>query len=193
MNLLTKTTELAMAVTCAYLQEGDFAVDATCGNGYDTVRLAGAVGAAGKVLAVDIQRQAVEATETALEARGLANTVLRQANFKDLAKLVSETFPGQEPAAVVFNLGYLPGGDKGITTGAEDSCAAVKEALNLICDNGIVTVVLYSGHEEGAREKEAILRFARELSAKSYHVVYTNMLNQKNAPPEILWITRKKR
>jgi predicted methyltransferase len=192
MNLITKTTELAMTITLQYVKEGDFVIDATCGNGNDTLVLSRAVGQSGRVLAVDIQQQAIDNTEKLLTDNGLSNTRCVMDSFENLGHIASVHFAGERPSAVVFNLGYLPGGDKTVTTVSGASLNAVKQALELIKTGGIVTVVLYDGHEAGRDEKCAILEMAGELPSRDYHVVYTNMLNQKKSPPEVLWITRKR-
>lgn len=191
MNLLTKTTNLAMELTLKYIEKGDYVIDATCGNGHDTLCLAEAVGEEGDVLALDIQREALETSKALMAEHDIKQVCFAQANFKDMRKFSSFAFPDLQPSAVVFNLGYLPGGDKALTTTAEDSLEAVKAALDLIKPGGIVTVVLYSGHEEGAKEKQAILDFAENLSSQEYHVVYANLLNQKKNPPEVVWLTKK--
>lgn len=191
-NLLTKTTELAMAVTSAYVREGDFVIDATCGNGHDTYALAKMVGSKGMVLAIDIQEPAITKAKHLIVQEGIDNVTFVQSDFRFLRRLSEEVSGDKAPSAVVFNLGYLPGGDKDVTTKAEDTCFAVEEALRMIRIGGIVTVVLYSGHTEGAKEKSALMNWAEQLPGSLFHVVYANMLNQKNAPPEILWITRKK-
>ena len=195
-NILTKTTSIAMYMTAGYLREGDFAVDATCGNGHDTLSLALAVGQSGSVLALDVQEEAAAATKALVEAHGLGNVTVRRENFINLKNAVRDTeqlrIYGQAPSAVVFNLGYLPGGDKTFTTKMEDTLLAVAQALELIQSGGIVTVVLYSGHEAGAAEKAALLEMAEDLPSDRYHVVYTRLLNQKKDPPEVLFITKKK-
>ena len=191
MNLLTKTTNLAMEITLRYVKEGDYVIDATCGNGHDTLCLAEAVGAGGDVLALDLQRQALDNSKALLAEHDWKQVCFAQANFADMKRYSSFAFPDQRPSAVIFNLGYLPGGDKSITTTVEDSLRGIQAALELIQYDGIVTVVLYSGHEEGAREKATILKFARALPSKDFHVVYAQMLNQQKNPPEVLWITKK--
>lgn len=192
MNLIIKTTELAMAVTCQYISEGDFVIDATCGNGNDTLVLAGAVGQTGKVLAIDIQETAINNTKKLLAQNNVFVTKCVQDSFENLGHIASVHFAGEEVAAVVFNLGYLPGGDKTLTTVTDASLNAIKQALDVIKVGGIVTVVLYCGHEAGKKEKQAVLEFAKELDSREFHVVYTNMLNQRKDPPEVMWITKKR-
>ena len=186
-NLITRTTELAMSVTLRYIKPGDTVVDATCGTGQDTVVLARAVGSEGKVYAFDIQKSAHLLTEARLKSHGITNVHLAMQSFVSM----SEHIPEKSASAVVFNLGYLPGGDHGITTTADTTLDGLECALRTIRPGGILTVVMYDGHEEGAVEKKAVLDWAGALDQRRYHVAYVSLLNQKNHPPEILWVTRK--
>ncbi|MBR6472722.1 MAG: methyltransferase domain-containing protein [Firmicutes bacterium] len=186
-NLITKTTELAMKVTLEYIRPGDTAVDATCGTGQDTAALAKAVGEGGLVYAFDIQEKAIRLTAERLKSEGFTNVKL----INDSFVMMDSYIPENSIAAAVFNLGYLPGGDHSITTKADDTVDGLKAALKVIRPGGIVTVVLYDGHPEGLIEKKAVLEWARALDPKEYHAVFTDMINQQNDPPEILWITKK--
>ena len=186
-NLITKTTELAMSVTLAYINPGNTVVDATCGTGRDTEVLACAVGSEGTVYAFDIQKEALMLTEERLRSQGITNVHMIMQSFVSM----SEHIPEKSAAAVVFNLGYLPGGDHRVTTTAETTLEGLECALRTIRPGGIVTVVMYDGHEEGAEEKKAVLEWAEALDQRRYHVAYVSLINQKNHPPEILWVTRK--
>ena len=186
-NLITRTTELAMSVTLTYIKPGDTVIDATCGTGQDTVVLARAVGNEGSVYAFDIQKSAHLLTEARLKSHGITNVQMKMQSFVSMSDHIQE----RSAAAVVFNLGYLPGGDHSITTTADTTLEGLEAALRTIRPGGIVTVVMYDGHEEGAEEKKAILEWAEDLDQSRYHVAYVSLLNQKKHPPEILWITRK--
>lgn len=189
MNLITKTTELAMNITLQYIKPDDIVVDATAGNGHDTLTLANAVGQNGKVFAFDIQNKALENTKALLEQHGVLSRVqLINDSHENLEKYLNIE---KEIFAIIFNLGYLPSGDKEITSKQETSILAVKAALNIVKCGGVICLVLYSGHDEGKREKEAILQLLESISSSTYHVAYTSMINQKNSPPEIVWITKK--
>ena len=195
-NLITDTTALAMHVAGAYLHPGDLAVDATCGRGNDTVALARAVGPMGQVLAFDIQEEAAAATEERLREEGLPNvTVIRDSFVNMKAHLTAACGTGaaatDAPRAVVFNLGYLPGGDKAVTTTAEITLRGLETALEILAPGGIISVVLYDGHPAGAEEKEAVLSWAEGLDAGTYHAGLLRFPNQPHHPPEILWITKK--
>ena len=186
-NLITRTTELAMSVTLTYIRPGDTVVDATCGAGHDTVALAHAVGDEGVVYAFDIQKTATLLTEARLLQHDITNVRLKMQSFVSMDEYV----PENGAAAVVFNLGYLPGGDHSITTTAGTTLKGIECALRIIKPGGIVTVVMYDGHEKGSEEKKAILEWAEKLDQSTYHVAYVSLLNQKNNPPEIVWITKK--
>ena len=186
-NLITKTTELAMSVTLTYIKPGDTVIDATCGTGQDTVVLSRAVGSEGSVYAFDIQKSAHLLTEARLKSHEITNVRLIMQSFASM----SDHVPERSASAVVFNLGYLPGGDHSITTTADTTLEGLEAALRTVKPGGIVTVVMYDGHDEGAEEKKAVLEWAEALDQKRYHVAYVSLLNQKNNPPEILWITKK--
>lgn len=202
-NLITKTTGWVMDILSHYVREGDAVIDATMGNGHDTVALARLVGAEGRVFAFDVQEQALANTEALLrrideqeESAGGGKLRRRVQLILDsnvnLRRYVEQS--ADEPravAAALFNLGYLPGGDKSITTTGEETLRAASEALETVKPDGLVAMVLYSGHEQGAKEKELLLQWAERLPAKEYHVAYVSMWNQKKHPPELLLVTKK--
>ena len=185
-NLITKTTEFAMFVTRDYIRPGDTVVDATCGTGRDTLALAEAVGENGSVIAFDIQDEALRLTGERIEKHGLTNVHLIKESFENM----NDYLPCGV-SAVVFNLGYLPGGDHSITTTADKTTAGLCEALKALKPGGIITVVMYDGHPEGRSEKQAVINWASALDPKAFHAAFVNMLNQNNNPPEIIFVTRK--
>jgi methylase of polypeptide subunit release factors len=142
-----------MSVTLAYVGKGDTVVDATCGSGQDTVVLSRAVGESGQVYAFDIQKKALLLTETRLHAHGCGNVHLLMKSFAEMG----EHIPASSAAAVVFNLGYLPGGDHGKATKAQSSIRAIQTGLGLLKKKGMMTVCIYSGGDSGFEEKEAVL------------------------------------
>ena len=212
-NLIQRTTELAMHIVSGYVRPGDTVIDATCGNGHDTLRLA-KMGPK-TVFAFDVQPEAIDATRALLQQEGFpvnddslsackdwsvsadapagrARIVLACLGHERMAEFFpANTGPEGFASAIVFNLGYLPGGDKARTTKAETTLEAVRASLFLLKKDGLLCLTMYSGHPEGAEEKRALLAFAEGLDPKHWHVCYLSMPNQKNHPPEILWITRK--
>lgn len=164
------------------LNAGDHALDATAGNGHDSLYLAELVGDAGRVWAFDIQTAALNATRARLQQHGcLARVRLVADNHRQLADHVP---PGLAVAA--FNFGYLPGGDKQITTQADSSVAALHAALGLLRPHGLITAVLYPGHAAGATEADAVLAWARSLPQQRYAVLRYGFENQRNRPPFLL-------
>ena len=118
---------------------GDTVVDATMGNGHDTLFLAEQVGPEGHVCAFDIQESALESTRALLEAHHAADRVtLFCQSHAELAGSVPAGI-----AAAVFNLGWLPGGDHTVTTRTASTRQAVLAALELLKPGGIVTICAY--------------------------------------------------
>lgn len=190
-NLITKPTELNLNILSEYILKGDITIDATAGNGHDTLALTKLVGLKGMVYAFDIQKIALENTKILLGQEGyLSCCKLIHDSHDHMKAYISESQRGKV-SAVVFNLGYLPNGQKEITTLSETTLPAVKHALELIKPNGLVAITMYGGHLSGEVEKEELLKFSKELSAKEYHVAYISLINQKKQPPELLFITKK--
>ncbi len=191
-NLLTKSTELTAMLWNRYIIKGDLVVDGTVGNGYDTLKLAELVGSDGTVYGFDTQKDALASAFARLEEANLEGqcNMIQDSHHKMRAHIHPESWG--KIGAVIFNLGYLPGGEKSHTTKRETTLLAIEESLDLIKIDGLVSITLYGGHEEGASEKQAVLEFAEKLDSRKYHVGYVSFVNQKNNPPEILWITKKK-
>ena len=184
MNVLKNTTALALAMCGQYADSAAAAVDATCGNGHDTLWMAARFG---KVYAFDIQQSAIDATEMRLAEAGCTNIELICDSHHRMAEYVKEPVK-----LVMFNLGYLPGGDKNVSTAAETTMEALEASLRLLAVDGLLCITMYQGHEAGYQERLRILDWAAGLDKGIWHCVHTNMVNQPNRPPEILWITKKK-
>ena len=193
-NLIRHTTELALHLVRPYVTQDSIVIDATCGNGHDTLALAQMDPA--KLYAFDIQQDAILAATALLEANGYGKSIaegrfiIRQLPHEKMADAFTET-DAAPIRVVLFNLGYLPGGDKEITTKATSTLQAVQAAMELLEIDGVICITMYSGHEAGKAEKAALLDFAEALDTKKWHAVYISMPNQKHDPPEILLITRK--
>ena len=165
------------------MREGDICIDATAGNGRDTEVLCELVGGTGKVYAFDIQEIALENTRKRLEEAGLLGRVrLILAGHEKMADVVDEREQG-EVSCVVFNFGYLPGGDYEIATKAETSILAIKQALNIVKKGGLVSLCIYSGGNTGFEEREGILGWLKSLDSKRYIVVVNEFYNRDNYPP----------
>lgn len=170
------------------IRPGGQVIDGTCGNGNDTVLLAELVGENGQVFAFDIQSQAIEATRQKLtEQNLLAPVTLIQDSHDQISEHVKTSIQ-----AAIFNLGYLPGGDKQITTRASSTIKSVEQILALLEPNGILIIVVYHGHPEGKIEKEQLEAFTTELPQQEFHVLQYRYVNQKNNPPYVLVIEKRK-
>ncbi|MGM0595230.1 MAG: class I SAM-dependent methyltransferase, partial [Pseudomonadota bacterium] len=134
------------------LADGDCVVDATVGNGHDTLFLARCVGESGSVYGLDIQQTALASADRRLCAAGLAQRVsLYHAGHEAMALALPATLQGRLKA-VVFNLGYLPGGDKSRTTGSRTTLAALEQAREWLGSGGVISVLAYTGHPGGREE-----------------------------------------
>ena len=154
---------------------GDSVIDATMGNGHDTLMLCEAVGPGGRVYAFDIQLQAVDETEKRLREHGMADrATLIHAGHERMAEYVKEPVK-----AVMFNLGWLPGGNHSVTTKWETTRQAVESALTLLLPSGIVVICAYPGHEEGAREERELTAFLSGLSNRQYNVLHQRFLKEE--------------
>ena len=142
-------TSMAHRFAKCHVQSGDLCIDATVGNGYDTVLLASLVGDSGKVLGIDIQEQAVEKSRRRLEESRLdGKVILRKGDHKDLL-LITNSLAWKRIRLAMFNLGYLPGGDKRVITTAGPTLSAMDACLEILDIDGALSVVAYRGHEGG--------------------------------------------
>lgn len=168
------------------LREGDTAVDATMGNGKDTLFLAELVGPSGHVHAFDVQKEAVERTRERVEEAGFAQRVtLHLAGHETMKAHVPQGL-----RAVMFNLGWLPGAEHAVTTLTETTLAAAQAACELIAPGGIVTICVYPGHEEGRRELSALDQWAASLSVRTYNVLRHHFANAAEYTPQLFLIQK---
>ena len=167
----------------------DVAIDATCGNGHDTLFLAQIP--LEKVFAIDIQPAAIEATHKRLKES------LIPEDRVDLRQMSHEALDGlslpKAPRLIVYNLGYLPGGNKEITTDTKATLLSVACALKLIEPGGAISITCYPGHEEGAKEEKALLRVAQSLPSDQWHVCHHRWINRPERSPTLLWMSRNKK
>jgi predicted methyltransferase len=170
------------------ISPGDSVIDATTGNGNDTEFLAQSVKNDGHVYAFDIQTQAIETTKQRLSDKNLIHRVtLINDGHENILKYVKNPIK-----AAIFNLGYLPGGDKNIITQPQKTITALKSCLSLLDKNGIIVVVIYYGHNGGLSEKEALMQWTSNLDQKQYTVLQYQFINQINCPPILLAIQKNK-
>lgn len=171
------------------ISSGDTVVDATVGNGHDTIFLASLVGKTGHVLGFDIQQQALDTTTQQLVLTGLhPQTTLILAGHEQLDNYLTT---GQEISAATFNLGYLPGSDKSVTTTSRTTSPAIQACLAHLRRGGIVSVMVYYGHPAGKIEKKAVLDYVSTLDQHRFQVLKYQFINQVHEPPFLLAIQRR--
>lgn len=162
------------------VKPGDLCIDATAGNGHDTEFLCRLVGENGQVLAFDIQKDALQHTKDRLDNAGLLpRTQLIQNGHEHLADYAEP----DSVSCIVFNFGYLPGGDHTIATRPDTSIRAVHQALSLLKKGGLLSLCIYSGGDSGFAERDALLEELKVLDSRKYLVIRSDYYNRKNNPP----------
>lgn len=184
---LNKATDLAKDLIAKVVSKSDTVIDATVGNGNDTLFLSELVGENGKVIGFDIQDTALRKTQQKLEEKNLLDRVeLINSGHENLNIYVKD-----KVSAIMFNLGYLPGNNHNITTRYETTLEAIKQGIDLLKKNGVMTVVVYPGHNEGLEEKERLLEFLCTVDQKEVNVLKMEFINQINNPPLLIAIEKK--
>ncbi|MFJ7729525.1 class I SAM-dependent methyltransferase [Neobacillus sp. NPDC097160] len=173
------------------IRPGDVVVDATVGNGHDTAFLAELVGETGKVYGFDVQEEAIAASGKRLAEHHLLERVtLFHEGHEKLAAKIPTNDHGKITGAI-FNLGYLPGSDKMIVTLPDTTIAAIEQLLIMMAPEGIIVLVIYHGHEQGAIERDSLLSYCQQLDQKTAHVLQYQFINQQNNPPFIIAIEKR--
>ncbi|WP_298036012.1 class I SAM-dependent methyltransferase [uncultured Desulfuromonas sp.] len=171
---------------------GDFAVDLTAGKGSDALFLARKVAPGGRVLAFDIQEEALECSRRTLEQAAVPVHVWGEDDFPPVlpegVSLVHDTHARLEsylhgaPRAVIANLGFLPGSESTVKTAEHSTCVALRQACLSLEVGGRIAVAVYVGHSGGREEGQALERVFGDLSSRKWHVLRLEVANRKEAP-----------
>ena len=170
-----------------HVKVGDICIDATAGNGNDTKLLCELVGDSGKVFAFDIQESAIANTR---ERLGQANLLQRAEVLLDSHVNMKNYVPEASVSCIVFNFGYLPGGNHKLATKAETSIQAICQGLDLLKKGGMMSLCIYSGGDSGFEERDGILEELKKLDGKRYLVIITAYFNRPSNPPIPVLIVR---
>lgn len=169
------------------IEPGDTVVDATLGNGHDTCMLARLVGENGHVIGFDIQPDAVASAQSRLRQEGLLERcelhVLGHQHMAEVVRCPVRT--------VTFNLGWLPGGNKAITTHWDTTRQALDAALALLLPMGVCTICAYPGHAAGDEERRALMAYLSALRPQSFNVLHQHFLNAGAGAPECFAIQKQ--
>ncbi|WP_375793056.1 SAM-dependent methyltransferase [Chlamydia sp. 12-01] len=160
------------------LTPGDTVVDATCGNGKDCLILARLLEGKGQLIAYDVQKEALDKASL-LCTRSLSPEERSIIEFKEMSH---EHINEAGAKLVHYNLGYLPNGDKSITTLKTTTLISIQKALDLVAPQGVITVVCYPGHEEGESETVSVEKLASELDPRLWEVGSFYIMNRNKAP-----------
>ncbi|WP_269524370.1 tRNA (mnm(5)s(2)U34)-methyltransferase [Coraliomargarita parva] len=182
-----RLTELAHEYLDAHLHPGDRAIDATAGNGHDTLKLAQQVGSTGEVAAIDLQADAIRSTRQRLEENGMLKRVrlLEGDHAEQIPQLDGQW------KLIIFNLGYLPGSDKSIQTRPAHTLRALDAGFDKLLPGGALLVTAYRGHPGGLEEAEAVAQWMQELSERGGQVQYHEPRTGGTRLPPVLWIAEK--
>ncbi|MDO5359916.1 MAG: class I SAM-dependent methyltransferase [Jeotgalicoccus sp.] len=161
----------------------DILVDATCGNGHDSSFLA-RLAPDGHVYSFDVQADAIN---SAKEKYNKPNISFIHDGHENISNYISSPVK-----AGIFNLGYLPGGDKSITTAYDTTITAINDLFNLLTAGGRIVIVVYHGHDSGKVERDALLETLSAWPQDKAQVLQYQYINQKNSAPFLLVIEKLK-
>jgi len=184
--------DLAHSYWKALVKKGDIAIDATCGNGHDTLTLANLAlnkdADEGAVHAFDIQSAALEATKEKIDVNLPIETTNKVFYHKRCHSELSLAIPNSSSTVklVVYNLGYLPGGNKSCTTLLETTLKSIEEAMEIIVPGGAISITCYPGHEEGKIEEEALAQLTAKLPPQKWSCCHHKWVNRNKAPSLVL-------
>ena len=193
MAAIPSILDFAHTLAAAGLEPGGLAIDATVGNGHDTLFLVQEVGPGGRVIGFDVQPDALMATQERIRSRAPdASDRLRlvHAGHETMASHLDEDDLGAV-GAIMFNLGYLPGGDHSVTTEPATTRQALAASLELLRPGGVITIVAYPGHEGGEAEAEAVAAWAASLPEDDLLVLSYRLSNQTGDPPRLYAIEKQ--
>lgn len=185
---LTKVTDLNKVLLEDVIELGDIVIDATMGNGYDTKYLAEKIGENGLVYSFDVQEEAIKSTRKKLEKSQLIDRVkLILDGHENMDSYITEGV-----SCVLFNLGYLPRAKHQIITKPDTTIKAIEKSLEVLKPHGVVSIAIYTGHEGGMDEFNAVFEYVKNLDQTKFNVLNCNFVNQINNPPRLVLIEKKK-
>ena len=181
---MKRPLEMAHDFLAQVITQEDIVVDATMGNGHDTLFLAKL---AKQVYSFDIQKQALEKTSQRLQEAGLTNVELLLQGHETVDQFVREV------KAAIFNLGYLPSADKSIITQPQTTLEALDKLCHMLVKGGRIAIMIYYGHEGGDIERDSVLNYVSQLPQQEYTATIYRTLNQINNPPFLVMIEKLER
>lgn len=183
MNRLRSHITIGHACWKRVIKQGDTVIDATCGNGHDTLCLArlALTADAGHVIAIDIQPEAIKTTQQRLQYH-LRDCVYNRVEFSCQGHEEFPDIPKHSVKLIVYNLGYLPKSDGVTTTKTETTLKSISKALELVTFDGMISITCYPGHDEGKKESEAVLNYLNSIKSEYWQVTHMRYINRFLAP-----------
>lgn len=167
-----------------YLDRISVGVDATLGNGNDTVTMCEMFGDSIKIYAFDIQKQAIESSKKSIDSKYLGNIKFINDSHEYIDNYVTE-----RPELIMFNLGYLPKSDHVIKTNSYTTLRALKKSVKMVKPGGLITIMFYIGHDN-AREYNNLIEFVRILDPSKFKAIHVNPVNQDSNAPKLVVIQK---
>lgn len=174
--MFTSHLAFAHSIWKKHITSKSYVIDATCGNGHDALFI--------------LQQNPMHLFCIDIQEAALKNTQARVSRFQNFSLHFGchSSFPmAIDPIdLIVYNLGYLPGGNKGLTTQTETSLTSIENGIKLLNTNGLMSITLYPGHEEGEREEKKVLKHVSILSEKNFRVTSHRWVRASKAPSLLL-------
>jgi 16S rRNA C1402 N4-methylase RsmH len=191
--LVAVTEERLTAAATSWIEvalfNGALAVDATVGNGYDAQFLAHRVGPKGKVLGFDVQKAALAGARELLKFVG---SIDRVSLIHDSHSRLADYLPaGAAIEGAMFNLGYLPRGNRQIITQPETTVMALRSVLEHLADRGRVTVLVYRGHEGAVPEYQEVRLFLEQLPDEKWLIEELASTSDSPIAPRLFRIKKR--
>lgn len=187
-----RLTDIVQDIIRTQLRTGDLAIDATAGNGHDTLGMAKAVGHSGTIYAIDIQAAAIEATkERLIQAQEQTQCNLLLGDHAEKLEALLPTL-AHKVRLITFNLGYLPGSDKSIQTSAQSTLKALDTSIRLLAPDGRLLVTAYRGHEGGRDESQSVKQWVDQLNPAIWEKETREPKVSGDRIPPVLYIVSKR-
>ncbi|MDO3376932.1 rRNA methyltransferase [Geoalkalibacter halelectricus] len=195
----SRLTQWAHRLVAEVLRPGALVVDLTAGNGHDSQFLWQGVAPNGRVLAFDVQEDALLASRVRLEKAGAPVHVCAKGMLPSATMGVHLIADGHEclshyvreaPCAIMANLGYLPGGDHRVATATPTTLSALEQSLRILAPAGRLAVTAYPGHAGGVAETAAVAEYLQDLDGEGFEILELRVVNSSRAP--CLWVVQKR-
>ncbi len=172
------------------VQQGEIVVDATLGNGHDSLLLSEIVGENGRVIAFDIQEEAIETSKALFKSHGKTNIHCFLKGHEQAEKALTE-LNVKEIGGAIFNLGYLPNSNHEITTEGKTTIAAFEQLFKRLKRKRYIVFVVYPGHAEGKREKNELLSYFKQFPSSTADIITYQLVNRSDKAPFVVAVYKK--